>query len=56
MNLESRLTLYKSVIAPQLRYNLEALYKKEPKEKKVLKSNLYQCLKTLMNIGVNVKR
>ena len=50
------MTLYKSVIIPQLSYACNALYEDDPKGEEIQKSCLYQCLKVLLNIRGNVKR
>ena len=49
------MTLYKSVINPQLSYGCNAVYEDDPKGEEIQKSCLYQCLKALLNIRGNVK-
>ena len=41
---------------PQLSYACDSLYEHNTKDRDILKSALYQCLKWLMNIKGNVKR
>ena len=56
VDIKSRMTLYKSVIIPQLSYACNALYEDDPKGEEIQRSCLYQCLKALLNIRGNVKR
>ena len=55
INLKSKMTLYKTVIIPQLTNAYHTIYGEEPKGQKITKSGLYQWLKTLLNIKGNVK-
>ena len=53
-NMRARLILYKTIIHPQLTYAWEALFNNHPLNEKILKSALYQWIKSLVCIKANV--